>query len=1067
MWFTKFALEHRTTTLVFAFLLLIAGGVSYVTLPREAAPDIKIPIILVAVPYPGVGPEDIESLVTTPLEAELKDVDDLDVLNSTSSEGLSMIQVNFLPDADLSEALTSVRDKVNRVRPELPADIQEPSIQEISSSDWPILMVSISGEAGLVKLKRLAEELEQEIEAMEGVLEVDVFGGREREIRVEVNPHLLTAYGLSLTDVTTALSQENVNVPGGPVEEGDLRYTLRIPEEIKDPVQIEDMVISSKFGHPVRIREVARVVDDFKEISTVSRYRGKEGVSLSVKKQSGANIIKLVDSVKEFVDSKTPTFPAGTQVVYLNDYSKFIRERVDELENNILTALLLVVGVLFLFIGGRNALFVAVAIPLSMLMSFVILQAMGVTLNMVVLFALILALGMLVDNAIVIVENSYRHTQLGKSIYQAAFDAAKEVAWPVITSTLTTLAVFFPLLRWPGIMGKFFGYLPLTLIVTLSASLFVALVFNPVLCSIFMKPGELLSDESRKGFKASFMRGYRAVLRWSLHHRAIVVAAMLLLFFASFGAYIQSHPRIEFFPATTPDRARVNVEAPEGTNLAATDRISTQIERFLNGQDNVKHFQANVGASGSGRGSISVGEGTPYLANVSIDFQDRAEWTENPNQTIETLRGFTSQLPGAKISLSKERMGPPAGLPVNVEIAGTDYALLSQVAEEVKEKIRDIPGLTDLKDDYSAGRPELELRFNRVLSNQLILQGLRIVAGTVRTAVYGTTATTYRLGEEEFDVTVRLQDRFRKSREAILGLFVAGKEGRQIPLSEVVDLKGSVGSTAVRHIDRKRVITVSGDAQGRPGAEVLRDVRERLSTFHPRGATLSFTGENKEMVKAQAFLGQALLIGIFLIGMILITQFNSIAQTTIILLSVILSMMGVAWGLVINRMPFSVMMTGIGVISLAGVVVNNAIILIDFINQQRRDGVPLEDALVEAGAVRLRPVLLTAGTTVLGLVPMAQGFDINLRHMKFETGTGSMEFWGPMAISVIYGMVFATVLTLVMVPVLYSTFDELGVRISARLGRHPVLRRLAQITGLLLICLLAYALISKLSAMAA
>ena len=1065
MWFTKFALEHRTTTLVFAFLLLISGGVAYMTLPREAAPDIKIPIIMVVVPYPGVGPEDVESLITTPLEAELKDVDDLDVLNSTSAEGMSMIQVNFLPDADLSEALTSVRDRVNRVRPELPSDIQEPVINEITSSDWPILMVSISGEAGLVKLKRVAEELEQEIETMDGVLEVDVLGGMEREIRVEVNPHLLTAYGLSLTDITTALSMENVNVPGGPIEEGDLRYTLRVPEEVEDPLQIEDMVVTTKFGHPVRIREVAKVVDDFKEISTISRYRGTEGVSLSVKKQSGANIIKLVDSIKEFIDGRASLFPAGTKVVYLNDYSKFIRQRVDELENNILTALILVVGVLFLFIGGRNALFVAAAIPLSMLMSFVVLQLMGVTLNMVVLFALVLALGMLVDNAIVIVENAYRHTQLGKAVYQAAFDSAKEVAWPVITSTLTTLAVFLPLLNWPGIMGKFFGYLPLTLIVTLSASLFVALVFNPVMCATFMKPGGALKDDD-KGPKAAFMRGYRGLLRWSLRHRAIVVGGMVLLFFASFAAYVASNPRIEFFPSSTPERARVNIKAPEGTNLQATNRIASTVERYVDGLDNVKHYQGSVG-SGGGRQSSAGSEGTPYLATVSLDFQDRTEWTENPLQTIETIRAFTSAIPGAEIDISKERMGPPAGMPVNVEIAGTDYDLLSEVAEEVIARIHDIPGLTDLNDNYSAGRPELKLRFDRVLSNQLILHGLRIVAGTVRTAVYGTKATSYRLGEEEFDVTVRLQDEYRDSREAVLGLFVAGKEGRQIPLSQVVDLKGSVGSTAIRHVDRKRVITVSGDAEGRPGAEVLREVKNTLASFHPRGATISFTGENKEMVKAQAFLGQALLIGLFLIGMILITQFNSIAQTTIILLSVVLSMMGVAWGLVINQMPFSVMMTGIGVISLAGVVVNNAIILIDFINKLREDGVPLEDALVEAGAVRLRPVLLTAGTTVLGLVPMAQGFDINVRHMTIETGTGSMEFWGPMAISVIYGLAFATVLTLIMVPVLYSLFEGLRVRFGAFLEAHPSLRWVVQVAGLVLVALFAYSLISKLSAMGA
>ena len=1061
---TDFALRHRTTVFVLIFLIVVIGMISYLIIPREAAPDIKIPTIMVIIPYPGVSPEDVESLVTNRLEAECEDLRDLDEMKSTSAEGMSALYLTFLPDTDISEATQRVRDRVNRARAKLPNDIQEPVVNEISSSDWPILMVNISGDAGLVRLKRIAEDLSQEIEAIEGVLEATIAGGLEREIRVEVNPHALRAYERSLTDVVNALSMENINIPGGPVEEGDVRYTLRIPEEITDPDQLKEVVVSTKFDHPVRVREIATVVDGFKEKSTASRYRGREGVSISVTKQSGANIIKVVGAVKELVESQSDSFPPGTKVAYLNDHGKFVGDMVHELENNILTALVLVMGVLFLFIGGRNALFVALAVPLSMLVSFLVLSALDVTMNMVVLFSLILALGMLVDNAIVIVENIYRHSRYEKTLLDAALSGTKEVGWPVITSTLTTVSVFIPLMFWPGIMGEFMGYMPLTLIVTLSSSLFVALILNPVIASAFMKREKGAEREEEKPPEGRFVRGYRYLLEKSLSFGILVIAAVVLLLIGSVVIYVKSDPETEFFPSTTPEQARMSIRAPEGTKLEATDNISKRLEGFLVSKDNIKHYVADVGVGGGGH-MRSGGEGTPYLGRISMDFQEMADWTENPFQTIEDLRALTTTVPGAEIRMEKQKRGPPTGAPVNIEIAGRDFENLSDVAERVKEKIKDIEGMTDLRDDFSEGRPELLLRFDRVLSNKLILHGLRVVAGTVRTAIYGTKATVYRLGDEEFDVTVRLQERFRNNREDVLALTVAGKEGRQIPLSQVVKMSGDVGATSIRHIDRKRVITVSADTEGRSGAEVLKEARERLKDFHPRGAAISYTGENKEMVKAQAFLGKALLVGVFLIALVLLTQFNSIAQAFIILFSVIMSMIGVLWGLIINDMPFCVIMTGVGIISLAGVVVNNAIVLIDFINKLRERGRSLREAVVEGGVVRLRPVLLTAGTTILGLVPMAQGFDFDFRELKFATGTGSMEFWGPMAIAVIYGLAFATVLTLVVVPVLYYLMERGKDRLVDLLDRRVWLRRGLITIGIILAVAFAYVLISGLSAM--
>ena len=1064
MLITDYALRHRTTVFVLIFLILVVGMVSYLLLPREAAPDIKIPTIMVVVPYPGVSPEDIESLVTTPMEAEFEDLRDLDDTKSVSSEGMSLVYLTFLPDVDITEASQRVRDRVNRARAKLPTEIQEPVVQEISSSDWPVLMIYISGDAGLVKLKRIGEDLQQEIEAIPGVLDVDIAGGLEREIRVEVNPHLLNSYGLSLNQVTTALANENINIPGGGIDNGTIKYTLRIPEEVEDPFKIRDFVIETKFGHPVRVRDIGTVVDGYKERTTGSRYRGKEGVSLRVKKQAGANIIEMVDGIKEYMGKAGKRFPPGTQVVYLNDYSKHIKDMIHELENNIITALLLVMLVLFMFVGGRNAFFVALAVPFSMLVSFIVLSAMGVTLNMVVLFGLILALGMLVDNAIVIVENIYRHTRYTNSLLEAALEGTREVAWPVITSTLTTVSVFIPLLAWPGVMGEFMSYLPLTLIVTLSSSLFVALVITPVLASAFMKPEKAADREKQEKRKESrFVAAYRTMLQLGLRFGWLLAPAMVALLVGSAALYFGSKPTVEFFPSSTPDRAAVSIRAAEGTRLDETDRISREVEVQLDKAKNVKHYVAELGVGGQSRSS--TGDGSPYLARISVDFPDKDDWVEHPLQTIEDLRAHISTLAGAEIRLELDRRGPPTGAPVNIEIAGTDFDDLSAAAQQVKKKIEDIEGLTDLRDDFSEGRPEFLLRFDRALSNQLFLQGLRLVAGTVRTAVYGTKATTYRLGEDEFDVTVRLQDRFRNDEEAILGMTVAGKEGRKIPLKDVARLESDVGATTIRHVDRKRVITVSGDAEGRSGAEILREARERLKDFHPRGAVLSYTGENKEMVKSQAFLAQSLLVGVFLIALVLLTQFNSVGQASLILFSVLLSMIGVLWGLIINRMSFSVLMTGVGIISLAGVVVNNAIVLIDYINKLRARGMSLREAVVEGGVVRLRPVLLTAGTTILGLLPMAQGFDFDFRDFKIRTGTGSMEFWGPMAIAVIYGLAFATVLTLIAVPVFYYGMELFKEKMGGLFVRVPLVRRGAMIAGLLAAATLAYVLIVRISSM--
>lgn len=1061
---TRFAVRHPVAVLVLAVSLVTAGLISYATLPREAGPDIKIPNIIVTVPWFGVSPEDIESLVTHPLEQELGEIKDVEVMTSTSAEGAAMINVQFAPHLRTSDALQRVRDAVGRAKPDLPVDAEDPVIAEISFSDFPILLVFLSGDYSPVRLRALGEQLQDLIEGIEGVLAARVAGGLERQVQVDVDPYRLAHHGLTLSDVVASVQGENVNMPGGNLEEGDVGFLLRVPAELTTAAELSDIVVKTKEGAPIRLDQIASVRDGFAEPATHSRIRGVPGISIGVTKRAGANLPAIVDEVKRRIGELSPTFPAGTRVAYLADQSKDIRIMVRELENSILSGLVLVLLVLFLFLGGRNSVFVAISIPLSMLMSFVVLSFMGITLNMIVLFSLILALGMLVDNAIVIVENIYRHTQLGSPRAKAALDGAAEVAWPVITSTITTLCAFGPLLFWPGIMGEFMGYLPQTLIITLSASLFVALVVNPVVCALFMRPGAVRLDEG----EPALLRGYRWALDLSLRHRYVAAAASFAALIGTFMAYGALNAGVEFFPEVTPRKVFVGVRAPDGTNLAASDRIVSDVEALLAPESNVLEYVAEVGAgAGQGNPMGSSGGGVANDSRVTVDFHEPESWTENPFETIARLRhGVQTRLAGADIRVDKQEMGPPAGAPVNIEIAGDDYAHLAAVAERIKRKISPIPGLKDVRDDHSAGRPELRVHVDRALASQLGIANTAAIGGVVRTAIAGRTASKIREMDEERDIVVRLGRQFRSSLPDLAALEVDGKDGKRIRLADVARLSTSTGTGSIRHIDSKRVVTVSGDVEGANANEVLQQVQAALTGFDAGAATLSYTGENKEQDKAKSFLLKALLAALALIALVLVTQFNSVTQPAIILASVILSLIGVLWGLVITGTPFGVVMTGIGVISLAGVVVNNSIVLLDYMNQLRREGMPLAEAIREAGVTRLRPVLLTAVTTVLGLFPMATGYGFDFIEFKVQVGGQSAEWWSPMAIAVIFGLAVATLLTLVVVPVMYSILEGWKISAGELFERQPILRGVALAVGGLLVVGVVFGIVSGAVAMA-
>lgn len=1029
--------RHAPTVLVATIAIFVFGLLSYVSLPREAAPDVKIPVVMVTTPYIGVSPADIESLVTIPIENELAGIRDLKKMSSTSAEGASIISLEFEPDVVIEDALQRTRDRVNRARSKIPDDAEEPSVREISFSDVPILLVTIAGPADEESLKHLGERLEDEVKRIPGVLDATLTGGREREIRVEVDPRRLAAYGLALTDVQSAIGNENVNIPGGEVKTGDVTFLLRVPGEFTEASQIEGVAIKRKGDRPVFIRDVARVVDGQAKRSSYARMNGQTAVSLAVTKRVGANIVDIADQVKQVVASQSATWPTGVKARVLADQSKFIRDTVRDLENNIITALILVVGVLLFFMGARSSLFVAISIPLSMLISFAVLDTLGITLNMVVLFALILALGMLVDNAIVVVENVYRHMEEGLGIVEAAITGTKEVAIAVTASTATTVAAFLPLLWWTGIMGQFMGFMPKTVIIVLTASLVAAVGILPVFLSIGLKPSDSAGSQDARYDGPLFTR-YRQVLEWSIRNRYLSLGAGVLSLFVTFGIYGVFNHGTEFFPDSEPDRATIAVRLPDGTDLEATDRVVRRIEAVLSAQENVDVFVAETGVAGGGS-KLGGSQAAANAARITVDFlPDRNSAKdgdkiriEDTRRTIDRVRAALAQIPGAELSVDKERTGPPVGKAIAVEVVGADFNEVGALAAQVRRQIRGLKGVTELSDNYRVGRPEMRLRIDRGAAKRVGASTVA-VANTVRTAIAGTKASTLRDGKDEYDIVVQLDETTRDSLQEVLGLRIAGRldtspDNFPVPLSTVARYELAGGSGSIRHVDQELVVTIEGDVvQGFNENAVRKDVEKLIGEIATtEGYHLRMGGANTEQKKAQEFLGRAFLIALALVAAVLVTQFNSVTKPAIIMASVVLSLIGVLWGLLLTGTSFGVIMTGLGVISLAGVVVNNAIVLLDYVEQLRDRGVGVQEALVTAGLTRFRPVMLTAVTTVLGLLPMALGVSFDFFSFKVLIGGRSADFWGPMAVAVIFGLAFATVLTLVLVPTMYSILEDM------------------------------------------
>ena len=1069
---SSWAISNKSTVAVITFIVVLGGLLSYISMPRENFPEIIVPQIYVATPYPGNSALDVEKLITKRLEKEINAITGIDKITSNSIQGYSSIKVEFNFDITPSEALLKVKDRVDiaMADKDFPKDLpSEPSVTEVNFSELkPIMNINLSGDFSMDQLKDYAEYLEDEIESLTEISGVDVRGVQEKELEVAIDLYKMQASKISFTEIENAIAFENQSISSGDILEDGTRRNVRVVGEFVDPLKVKDIVVKREKGNIVYLRDIADVTFKEQEKESYAREYLQPVVMLDVKKRSGQNLLVASSKIDEIIKiAKANVFPSNLVVSKTNDQSNDTKTMVSDLENSIVLGIILVVAVLYFFLGFRNALFVGIAIPLSMLLSFIILSFLGVTLNTMVLFSLVIALGMLVDNGIVVVENVYRLMGKGLSRTEAAKKGVGEVAMPIIASTATTLAAFLPLVLWDGIIGEFMQWLPITLIIVLSSSLFVALVINPMLISLFMKVDP--EKENRPTIIKALEKSYQKFLNYALSGKnpyGILAGTFSLLFLAA-GLMYLFPPKILFFPDTEAKQVFVFLEYPIGTDIEETNLLSKRIESDI--ENHLKQYEVDgenflvtsvIGQVGEGTADPSQGQtggNTPNKARITVDFikfQDRKGVSSE--QVLREIREAIQGYPGVRIVVDKPGDGPPTGSPINLEIKGDDYGLILETANNLKLFIdmANIPGIEELKLDIDQRKPELLVHVDRQKARRLGISTAQI-GSSLRTALYGKEVSTYKDLKDDYPINIRLKKAFRYDRNALMNqkiTFRNQSSGRikQVPISAVATTENNSSFNAVKRIDMDRVVTVySNVLSGYNATDVNAKIRAFIEDFEiPKGLEISFTGEQEKQAEEMAFLSKALLIAVLLIFLILVAQFNSASTPIIISISVVLSLIGVLFGLLIFRMDFVILMTMIGIISLAGIVVNNAIVLIDYINltiKRKRRALNLDasekltspqllECVVEGGKTRLRPVLLTAITTILGLLPLALGININFKTLvtelnpNFYIGGENVAFWGPMGWAIIYGLTFATFLTLVVVPILYYLINKIKTR---------------------------------------
>ncbi len=1109
---TSIAIDNAVSIFLLTFMILIIGLRSYRDMPKEQYPEASLTTIYVNTPYFGNSAEEIENLIARPLEQELNSIVGIKTVTSTNVQDYSVIIAEFDGDEDVDIALTKVKDAVDKAKSELPSDLdQDPLIQEVNFAEIPIVTVNVAGDYSMDDLREYAEYVQEKLENIAEVSEAEMQGALDREVKINIDLYRLQSLKVSFNDIEAAIARENMTMSGGEIINNDNRRAIRVIGQFEKMSELENLIITAEKQRSIYLKDIADVEYGFEERTSYSRSGIKPLISLNVIKRSGENLLSTADKVKKAIEEAKVNLPDKLDISLFNDLSVYTRNEVNNLENSIISGVILVILVLLFFLGFRNALFVGIAIPLSMLTGIMILNIFGVTMNIVVLFSLILALGLLVDNGIVTVENIYRYRQNGNNGKYASKYGAGEVAWPIIASTATTLAAFLPLLFWPGIMGIFMQYMPITLMIVLSSSLFVALVINPVFTSKFMKVDEKSEDAKTRrnkarnviigsfimllfaglshlssidwlrnlliivtifslvnyfilrpasfGFQNTFLpwleRLYNKFLSFCLKGimPVITLASTFLLLIGAIGLFFKFSPNITFFPTTDPLYVNIFVELPTGSDIEATNKVMLDLEKKVKEviepyEKIVEAVLTQIGENTSDPNAPPEPGITPNKARMTVQFLEyKDRGGISTKDIMEDIRSAIKGRPGIKVVVDQNAGGPPAGKPINLELRGDEIDSLLVISDQLIKHVdaQNIAGIEKLKLDVELGKPELLINIDRDAARKYGISTAQI-GSSIRTSVFGKEVSKFKDGEDDYPIMIRLKESQRNDIDKLINQKITFRDqstGRlvQVPISSVASTEYSSTYNSIRRINGQRVVTISSNVlTGYNANEINGELALLLEDYSlPEGYNYAFTGEAQQQAEDMAFLGNAFNIALFIIFLILVTQFNSLITPFIIILSVFFSLIGVFLGYVITGEDFNVIFSGVGVISLAGIVVNNAIVLVDYINllvKRKRLSKNLasmndlskeevKESIIEGGATRLRPVLLTAITTVLGLIPLAIGFNFNFFSFvsdwdpQFFLGGDNTALWGPMAWTIIYGIIFATFLTLVVVPAMY------------------------------------------------
>ncbi|WP_375416221.1 efflux RND transporter permease subunit [uncultured Hymenobacter sp.] len=1113
---TSWSINNKTSIYIMTVILCIAGIFAYIKLGKEKFPDIVIPRIIVATVYPGTSPADIENLVTRQLEKEIKSVNGVKKINSTSNQDYCIVDVEFNSNVDVQFAKQLIKDAVDKAASELPNDLPTPpSVNEVNISEQPIMYVNLAGNLPAAQLKKLADDFQDRIEALPEITRVDIVGALEQQVNVDVDLNKLRASRLGFTDITRAIGAENITVSGGSIDVGNQKRAVRVAGQYVRASDIADIQIKNLNGSAVRLGDIATVEDAFKDRESYARLDGKPSVSLNVVKRQGENLIDASDKIKKIVADSKGSVPRELTITITGDSSNDTRVTLHDLINTIIIGFLLVTLILMFFMGTTNALFVGLSVPLSMFLAFVMLPTLDFSLNMIVLFAFLLALGIVVDDAIVVIENTHRllHEHPNLTTPNAAKFAAGEVFVPVLAGTLTTVAPFIPLMFWPGIVGSFMYYLPVTLILTLLSSLIVAFIMNPVFAVSFMQRDEHLDRvETPKltrnfllamgglaliavvGYVAGspfvgnlmltvilliflnkfvfvrmiawfqsralprFQNGYanlvRTVTGGTLWRQGAILAGMVVLFVLSIVAVGIRKPKVAFFPKGDPKFIYTYLKMPVGTRVDVTDSVTKVLEQRIYGvigrnNPDVESVLTNVAiAAGDPGEATTQGVSQSHLGKVGVAFKELSERTGPVTSTyMDKIRQVVKGIPGAEVSVDQESSGPPQGKDIAIEVAGDDYVQLAALSKKVTRYIDSlkIGGIEQLRSNLEDRNPEIAVNIDRVRANREGLSTAQI-GSEVRTAIYGFEASKFKTADDDYPIQVRYAKPYRDDVDAIVNSPLTFRDAtgavRQVPISAVADVTYSTTYGGIKRKDVKRVITISSNVlNGFTGPDVVANIRQALQAFPtPPGYTIRMGGAEEDQKETSDFLPLAGLLALGLIFMILVTQFNSFSKPLIILSEVLFSIIGVLLGLAVTGMNISIVMTGVGIIALAGIVVKNGILLVEFTDMLRSQGMPMREAIILAGRTRLNPVILTATAAVLGLIPLAIGLNIDFYELfnsgnpHFFIGGESVVFWGPLAWTIIFGLSFATLITLVVVPVMYLLSETLKGKIT---GKNP------------------------------